>query len=307
MSILIPATTHQITWSVQDITDTTTYYVRAVIRDLRSGNTIDTLNLVDQGNNRFSKSWNVPQDPQGFGRIIEIEKTVYTDSGYTTASTIYGRYLEQYTIFNLANRNPSTGGGGGSSVDYKEISNSIKRQLDPALSILNELKSKEPEEPTDLSNVEGNLSLILEEVSKISQRVDLIEKNKDSEQANNNKLDSIKTEIISDLRPFIVSEIDNLRTNLEAKISSTKESTINGTSEDGSKIEDLRSEISGQFSDLFNKFEYKLQATAEDLKRDIDRATSHPVNIMLNGDGSNLKTEAKKGKRDGQINNLLNE
>ena len=129
MSILIPGTSHQITWSIQNLTDTTTYYVKAVIRDLRTNIILDTLYLTDLGNGRFSKTWNVPQDGQGFGRQIEIEKTVYEDSAYTIPSGLYGRWLDEYTIFNLANRLPSTGGygGHGTQVDYKEITTIIKK------------------------------------------------------------------------------------------------------------------------------------------------------------------------------------
>lgn len=131
---LIPGTSHAITWSKQSLQDDTTYYVRAVIRDVRTEAILDTIDLTDLGNGRFHEYWNVVQDPSGRGRQIEIEKTIYENSGYTQVSPIYGRWLDRYIVYDL-NRATSTGGHstGGNSVDYDRIEKMLEKAVAAAL------------------------------------------------------------------------------------------------------------------------------------------------------------------------------
>jgi hypothetical protein len=47
---------------LEDHTDSTTYYVRAVVRNAKTDALISTVNLTDNGNRRFTKAWMTPAD-----------------------------------------------------------------------------------------------------------------------------------------------------------------------------------------------------------------------------------------------------
>lgn len=111
-----------------DHTDSNTYYVRAVIRNARTDELLDTVNLTDQGNRRFSYPWQVPADTSGEGFYILITTTVYSDSGYTSKSDLY---REEFSTYLVADRmNPNLGvGGGGADIDYKKVRKIIEEEL----------------------------------------------------------------------------------------------------------------------------------------------------------------------------------
>jgi len=105
---------------LDDPYDTGTYYVRAIIRNALTDAIIDTLDLTDNGNQRFSKRWQAIADVSGLGTYITIETTVYTDSGYTTKSERYSLETREHLI--QKRTNPTIdGGGGGVDIDYKKI------------------------------------------------------------------------------------------------------------------------------------------------------------------------------------------
>lgn len=116
-----------------DHTDSTTYYVRAVVRNSISGAIITTINLTNAGDRRFYKLYEVPADVSGQGFYIDIETSVYSDSGYTTKASGYSDELEQYLVFNRVN---SGGGGGGVDVDYPKI----QKMLNTAIKSIPEVK-----------------------------------------------------------------------------------------------------------------------------------------------------------------------
>lgn len=104
--------------------DSTTYYVRAVIRNAKTDALIATVDLTDQGDGlRFSKTWQVPGDPTGQGTYILITYSVYTDSGYTTKSENYGDKYEEHLILH---RPSNMYGGSGADVDYKRITKLVR-------------------------------------------------------------------------------------------------------------------------------------------------------------------------------------
>lgn len=122
---LNPRETFSIVRQIEDHTDTSTYYVRAVIRNAKTDAIIQVngnnyLNLVDRGSQRFSQTWQVPADPSGQGFYVSILTSVYTDSGYTTKSQNYGDKMETYLIQDRMNANLG-GVGGGPDIDYKKI------------------------------------------------------------------------------------------------------------------------------------------------------------------------------------------
>jgi len=103
---------------LDDHTDATTYYVRAVIRDAKTDELLVTLPLNDKGDRRFSKKWYTVADPTGLGRYISVLTEVFTDAGFTTKSSKYGDEMETYRVQEERNR------GGGSysvNIDYKKI------------------------------------------------------------------------------------------------------------------------------------------------------------------------------------------
>lgn len=126
MSIpLQPQETFAIVRQLQDHTDSSTYYVRATIRDSKTDELLETLNLTEKGSNtrRFSRNWQVSPDPSGLGRFISILTEVFTDSGYTTKASNYGDEMQTYKVIDQTR----SGGGGslGVVVDYKKIKKMI--------------------------------------------------------------------------------------------------------------------------------------------------------------------------------------
>lgn len=117
MISLQPQEQFAIVRQLADHTDSTTYYVRAVIRNSITNAIIDIVNLDDKSVGRFLKIWEVPADVSGLGFYIDITTSVYTDSDYSTKAPTYGDELEDYLVFD---RHVS-GGGGGMDVDYKKI------------------------------------------------------------------------------------------------------------------------------------------------------------------------------------------
>lgn len=122
-----PSSTFPIVRQIADPTDSATYYVRAVIRDSVSGATLDTVNLTDQGNQRFTHNYAAPQDGSGFGRYIDVTTTVYSDSGYTTRTGVYADESQTYVVKEYTG---NLGGGGGSDVSYKKIREIVREEIE---------------------------------------------------------------------------------------------------------------------------------------------------------------------------------
>ncbi len=107
--------------------DSSTSYVRAIVRNSLTGATLDTLNLSESGANthRFTYNYQVPADVSGLGFYIDITTYVYTDSGYTSKSTVYGEDNNTYLVFDRFKKL----GGGGSDVDYKRIAKMLAEAI----------------------------------------------------------------------------------------------------------------------------------------------------------------------------------
>ncbi len=130
-SQMSPAESFDVFYFIRNHTDGTTYYVRAVVYDVRTGEVITTVNLEQSATNArlFIKTLQAPPDPVGMGRNIVAIATVYTDSSYTTKS--------QEAML------PSGGGGGG--VDWTVMRDLINDVLDKRL--------KDPEGPRKISDM----------------------------------------------------------------------------------------------------------------------------------------------------------
>jgi len=57
-----PRETYPIVRQLADPLDTGTYYVRAVVRNARTDETLETLNLTNKGSGRFLYNYQVPAD-----------------------------------------------------------------------------------------------------------------------------------------------------------------------------------------------------------------------------------------------------
>ncbi len=116
---------------LQDHTDATTYYVRAVVRNSITGAILKTINLTADVSDprRFTKVYEVPADVSGLGFYIDITSSVYSDSGYTTKATTYGDELESYLVYDRTQK----GGGGGADVDYKKIEKILLQTMKPLI------------------------------------------------------------------------------------------------------------------------------------------------------------------------------
>lgn len=124
---------------LSDPSDNTTYYVRAFIRNAKTDELIKTLDLEGKGGQRFTKVWQVPQDPTGLGFYITVTTVVYTDSGCTTVSPLYA--MEQYELLVQDRLNPYLKGGGGADVDYRRI----QKMIDEAVAKIVIPEAKDPE------------------------------------------------------------------------------------------------------------------------------------------------------------------
>lgn len=168
-----------------DHTDGGTYYVQAVVRDARTDSVIDTVNLTDRGDNRFSAQYQVPADTSGVGRYLAIETSVYTDSGYTTKSSNYGDEVVTIQV-----KDEKFGGGGGVDINYDKIRKMVEEVVtgnrpvipetdvqgplavirDQIVAAIIENRAEEPV-PTDLSPVMDALVGVEELISRAEESI----------------------------------------------------------------------------------------------------------------------------------------
>ncbi len=123
-----PYSTIPLLYQIVVPSDTTLYYVRAVVRDTSTGTTLSTQNLtrVSSATQRYTGTAQAPQDGSGSGKHIDVTITVY--SGYTTASENYERIVDKY----LVKASPrSFGGAGGSDIDYEKIAKIFNELIIP--------------------------------------------------------------------------------------------------------------------------------------------------------------------------------
>src|SRR5438552_1488540 len=99
-SQISPAEPYDVFYFIRNPLDAATYYVRAKIYDVRTGELLDTANLDQSSTNSrlFLKRLQAPGDPGSNGRNIVAIASVYTDSGYTTKSDIYEEQEQYYLI-----------------------------------------------------------------------------------------------------------------------------------------------------------------------------------------------------------------
>lgn len=293
--ILIPATSFPITWSKQNLADSTTYYVKAVIRDVRTETILATILLTDLGNGRFSGTWNVPQDGSGFGRPVEIEKTVYEDSGYTQVSGIYGRWLDRYLIYNIAPRSPATTGGyGGHSagIDYAKLKELIRE------TIKEEIEKPEPVEKVDLSPVLSSISVFTEVIEELQSRLLQVE----TKERNDTK---VFDAAIADLKKVVIGvQKDLIGTKSDMK--SVADKTLSTFSDMHAKATQsfsttLEKKIAHDLDQAHQKIQQSVGESMDKFSAKIEDFMKKPLSVSF----SNPKEEKPVNTREKTIKNIL--
>ena len=130
MPNLEPSEVFPICWQADDPLNTDTLYVQAIIRDAVTDATLDTVNLTDQGSQRFRGTWQVTDDPSGSGRYVTITTKVYTDVNYSNQSEDFA--IEEIKYLIQARYSRTLGGGtgaGGDYTDYKKLKKIVRKEL----------------------------------------------------------------------------------------------------------------------------------------------------------------------------------
>lgn len=129
---------------LDNVSDTTTYYLQAVVRLNSTNAVLATINMTDKGSQRFVGSFTPPNDPGGSGYDISITTSVYTDSGYTSLSPVYSTVATDYRVQLLFS--PAFGYGGSSGVEPKVLRKIIQEELD-------DLKKKKTPQPVSANQI----------------------------------------------------------------------------------------------------------------------------------------------------------
>lgn len=164
-----PQNTIPLLYQITDPSDSTVYYIRAVVYDSLTRNVLSTNNLVSRGGGLWSSTAIAPVDSSGLGRHIHVIIRVYTDSGYTTLSSLYNQQIDKYLVKSSV-RLGAGGGGSGQDIDYDKIRKIV-------VAVLTEKeKEKEPPEPVDLSEIDTKLSPLFKAIDAIKSKLNEPEK-----------------------------------------------------------------------------------------------------------------------------------
>lgn len=168
-----PQYTIPLIYQIVDPSDSTVYYVRAIVYDSLTRTVLATKNLVSQGNGLWSSTVTAPVDSTGLGRHIHVIIKVYTDSGYTTLSTDYNQQIDKYLV-----KTQRVFGGTGSSgdVDYDKIKNIIKELLKPIIE----------DDTTENKKEMALLNKINKDVAEMCTKMDLMD-SKDAQDTTENE------------------------------------------------------------------------------------------------------------------------
>lgn len=134
-------------------TETTTYFVQAVLRDTASGAVLQTLNLTQSAAYlyRYSGAFKPVSDASGLGRYIDITIIPYTDAGYTTPSQNYGALQLNYVV--LQPWLPTLGSGGASGIDYEKLEGLLKKHKPGRDAALAKAVAKIPTDAVDYGRI----------------------------------------------------------------------------------------------------------------------------------------------------------
>ena len=293
--ILIPATTHIITWQKQNLHDTATYYVQAVIRNVRTNTILDTVNLTDLGSSaRFSGQWIVPQDGSGFGAEISIVKTIYEDSGYTQVSGIYGAWEDRYTIFDIAQRG-SGNGGGGEGIDYAFLKALFEKVIDQKLEALPKPKELDLSEVT--LEIDGIKQGLFEKLKSLFLFQSKTEKALNSIITKNDIKD-----LLEDVKRENKNQIAQLSKSTDQKIGAIKEEIVDDI------IDAMPTVVSNASKQLTKEFFDKsvaLDKKIDGVLSSVDERMKTPLELVLRTKSPEIEEDKKEENgRSEKINRL---
>jgi hypothetical protein len=162
-----PGEPFDIFYFVRNPLDNTTYFVRAKVYDVRTGELLSTIALEQSPTNTrlFIKTVQAPPDPSGYGRNIVAIASVYTDSGFTSQSENYEEQEQYYLIKAVA---PVLGGGGG--VDYRVMREMVEEILSKGLKNL-PVPSAPAEFPSEA--LFGAIGALQREINRVPKEIDL--------------------------------------------------------------------------------------------------------------------------------------
>lgn len=275
--------------------DVATYYVQAVVKNSSTGAVIETVNLTDNGSQRFTGTFQVPADTSGQGLNIDITNTVYTDAGYSTQSNIYTIDNQAYLVFDrLLSRNIAVGGFGADNVDYKRVKKIVEE-------VVATIKLPEAPEMPEIEDVD--LSPVLNSISAISDKIDRIDtKSKDTGVVSS--VNKIKTEI---LKSVDLKEI-------HSKLNKIYEVLYSVMEDNGKSRESISTEMSGVLENskkMLEKLEesvVKVNTYAEDSRIGTDAERLKEVKKYVGELGESLKKvfQEQFGNDENQAKNLMN-
>jgi len=279
--IIAPQRAFLLDYKINNPSDTSTHYVRAVIRNSLSGAILATLNLTDNGNGYFSKEWITPSDPSGTGLQLSVLMTVYDDSGYTTESLVYGTELENYIVKDLAGSRSSFGGSGAmgaSAQQAREIDYArIKKIIEETVKNIQFPEIKIPEIPQiDVDDLKGDIKDYLDESKEEENITSLIKE----------ELSKAKTEILSELNKKVneilkSSEIGAVKDLPEKfQMAETSDAELHNfvesnTTKISEEVEGLKKYVDDNFKQLSEKIEkiftkpIQLELKPTEIKRDL--------------------------------------
>ena len=151
-----------------DPLDSATYYLRAVIKNAKTGSTIDTVSLPQISGRYYGTTWQTPADSTGRGLFLLITVEVYTDSGFTTRAENYYDEVQMYLVYDRFNFvqglatqiSALIGPVGGEDIDYKKLEKILRKCLKDGI--------KFPEQKA------SDLKPVLTAIAAVDRKVDKI-------------------------------------------------------------------------------------------------------------------------------------
>jgi hypothetical protein len=171
--LITPSEAFDVSYFIRNPLDSATYYVRARIYDVRTGEVLSTVSLTRASTNSrlFMTTVQAPADPVGLGRTIVAIASVYTDSAYSTQSDAYEEQ-EQYFLIRAVSPFMFSGGGGFDSGPMEER---LEKKFEAMLKALPR-PSRVPDYTEALNRLYGALGPLQREINrKPNEHPDLTE------------------------------------------------------------------------------------------------------------------------------------
>lgn len=289
--------------------DTNVYYVQAVIRYSVSGAIYQTVNLTDKGGQRFELSFTTPAEG-GTGTLIDITYSVYTDSGYTTLSSLYQTVNTQYLIATLFSKAFGYGGGGGATLTKEEVRKIFREE------ILGINADKDNKETLNFNrNVSKNIGSIQNSLAEIHLKHDKLngglmimsDANKSFQSAGNERIIKFLNEILNQLQnslKFLSAQLNKHLEDKIARLAVAMDNKINDVHDDllnkhqtnltehlGKHSKEIKKELKTYFAELIKN---KNKLRRRDIKRFSEEFNQHLTNLIEDGGFSSELAEEKK-------------